>query len=105
MDETGLALFWRRRIGMIFQFFDLSDDLTTTDNVALAAQLTATTPGAGRAATAMDADSYPALIHALHDAERAFPTAIGPQSSARRHRPPLRQERRALQALVRVRSQ
>ncbi|MEV4340619.1 ABC transporter ATP-binding protein [Streptomyces sp. NPDC049590] len=41
-NETGLALFRRRRIGMIFQFFNLIDDLPTIDNVALAAQLTGT---------------------------------------------------------------
>ncbi|MFI6283259.1 ABC transporter ATP-binding protein [Streptomyces sp. NPDC051018] len=40
LNETGLALFRRRRIGMIFQFFNLIDDLTALDNVALAAQLT-----------------------------------------------------------------
>ncbi|MEU8973317.1 ABC transporter ATP-binding protein [Streptomyces monashensis] len=40
INETGLALFRRRRIGMIFQFFNLIDDLPAIDNVALAAQLT-----------------------------------------------------------------
>jgi putative ABC transport system ATP-binding protein len=42
LDETGLALFRRRGIGMIFQFFNLLDDLPALDNVALAAQLTGT---------------------------------------------------------------
>ncbi|MFF7654752.1 ABC transporter ATP-binding protein [Streptomyces sp. NPDC007983] len=42
INETGLALFRRRRIGMIFQFFNLIDDLPALDNVALAAQLTGT---------------------------------------------------------------
>ncbi|MEU7864438.1 ABC transporter ATP-binding protein [Nonomuraea sp. NPDC049141] len=42
LDETGLALFRRRRIGMIFQFFNLLDDLSALDNVALVAQLTGT---------------------------------------------------------------
>jgi putative ABC transport system ATP-binding protein len=42
LTETGLALFRRRRIGMIFQFFNLLDDLSALDNVALAAQLTGT---------------------------------------------------------------
>ncbi|MET9378517.1 ABC transporter ATP-binding protein [Streptomyces sp. NPDC002992] len=42
MSEKELALFRRRRIGMIFQFFNLLDDLPALDNVALAAQLTGT---------------------------------------------------------------
>ncbi|MET7766850.1 ABC transporter ATP-binding protein [Streptomyces sp. NPDC005393] len=40
LNETGLALFRRHRIGMVFQFFNLLDDLSAIDNVALAAQLT-----------------------------------------------------------------
>ncbi|MER7578998.1 ABC transporter ATP-binding protein [Kitasatospora sp. NPDC097691] len=43
LNETGLALFRRRHVGMIFQFFNLIDDLPALDNVALAAQLTGTT--------------------------------------------------------------
>jgi putative ABC transport system ATP-binding protein len=42
MNETGLALFRRRHIGMIFQFFNLIEDLPALDNAALAAQLTGT---------------------------------------------------------------
>ncbi|MGR4879592.1 ABC transporter ATP-binding protein [Streptomyces sp. LARHCF249] len=42
LNETGLALFRRRHIGMVFQFFNLNDDLPALDNVALAAQLTGT---------------------------------------------------------------
>ncbi|MFF5006737.1 ABC transporter ATP-binding protein [Streptomyces phaeochromogenes] len=48
LDEKGLALFRRRRIGMIFQFFNLLDDLSALDNVALAAQLTGTPAGQAR---------------------------------------------------------
>ena len=48
MNETRLALFRRHRIGMIFQFFNLLDDLPALDNVALAAQLTGTPAGAAR---------------------------------------------------------
>ncbi|GAB2954944.1 ABC transporter ATP-binding protein [Nonomuraea fastidiosa] len=48
MNETGLALFRRRRVGMIFQFFNLIDDLSALDNVALAAQLTGTTAAQAR---------------------------------------------------------
>src|SRR5215813_3654578 len=40
LNETGLTLFRRHHIGMIFQFFNLIDDLPALDNVALAAQLT-----------------------------------------------------------------
>lgn len=42
LNEKGLALYRRRRIGMVFQFFNLIDDLSALDNVALAAQLTGT---------------------------------------------------------------
>ncbi|WP_433164664.1 ABC transporter ATP-binding protein [Kribbella sp. CA-247076] len=48
LDEKGLALYRRRRIGMIFQFFNLLDDLSALDNVALAAQLTGTSSGQAR---------------------------------------------------------
>ena len=40
LSETGVARFRRERIGMIFQFFNLLDDLTVADNVLLPAQLT-----------------------------------------------------------------
>jgi putative ABC transport system ATP-binding protein len=39
LSETGVARFRRQRIGMIFQFFNLLDDLTVADNVLLPAQL------------------------------------------------------------------
>jgi len=39
LNETGLARFRRRQVGMIFQFFNLLDDLTVADNVLLPAQL------------------------------------------------------------------
>ncbi|MFF3213076.1 ABC transporter ATP-binding protein [Streptomyces sp. NPDC002886] len=42
LTETGLALYRRRDVGMIFQFFNLIEDLPALDNVALAAQLTGT---------------------------------------------------------------
>ncbi|WP_328470447.1 ABC transporter ATP-binding protein [Actinoplanes sp. NBC_00393] len=48
MNEKGLALFRRHHLGMIFQFFNLLDDLSALDNVALAAQLTGTRPGTAR---------------------------------------------------------
>jgi putative ABC transport system ATP-binding protein len=39
LTETGVARFRRRRVGMIFQFFNLLDDMTVLDNVLLPAQL------------------------------------------------------------------
>ena len=39
LSETGAARFRRRQIGMIFQFFNLLEDLTVADNVLLPAQL------------------------------------------------------------------
>jgi putative ABC transport system ATP-binding protein len=39
LSETGLARFRRRHVGMIFQFFNLLDDMTVLDNVLLPAQL------------------------------------------------------------------
>jgi len=39
LSETGTARFRRDRVGMIFQFFNLLDDLTVADNVQLPAQL------------------------------------------------------------------
>src|SRR5579862_6068561 len=41
LSETGMARCRRRQIGMIFQFFNLLDDLTVADNVLLPAQLAA----------------------------------------------------------------
>jgi putative ABC transport system ATP-binding protein len=39
LSETALARFRARRVGIIFQFFNLLDDLTVVDNVLLPAQL------------------------------------------------------------------
>ena len=39
LSETAMARCRRRQIGMIFQFFNLLDDLTVADNVLLPAQL------------------------------------------------------------------
>ena len=48
LNEKKLALYRRRRIGMIFQFFNLLDDLPALDNVALAAQLSGITAAQAR---------------------------------------------------------
>jgi putative ABC transport system ATP-binding protein len=39
LSETAAARFRRRQVGMIFQFFNLLDDMTAIDNVLLPAQL------------------------------------------------------------------
>jgi len=49
LSETGVARFRRDKIGMIFQFFNLLDDLTVMDNVLLPAQLTGVRRAAARA--------------------------------------------------------
>ena len=52
LSETGVARFRRRQVGIIFQFFNLLDDMTVADNVLLPAQL-AGVPAA-RARTRLD---------------------------------------------------
>jgi putative ABC transport system ATP-binding protein len=49
LNETGVARFRRQHIGMIFQFFNLLDDLTVLDNVLLPAQLAGMPRGKARA--------------------------------------------------------
>ncbi|GAA2123288.1 ABC transporter ATP-binding protein [Actinomadura napierensis] len=51
LGEAALARFRRERIGFVFQFFNLLDDLTVADNVRLPAQLAGTPrrKAAGRA--------------------------------------------------------
>jgi putative ABC transport system ATP-binding protein len=49
MSETGAARFRRDQVGMIFQFFNLLDDLTVADNVLLPAQLAGMSRSAARA--------------------------------------------------------
>jgi putative ABC transport system ATP-binding protein len=48
LNETGVARFRRRQVGMIFQFFNLLDDMTVMDNVLLPAQLAGVRSGAAR---------------------------------------------------------
>jgi putative ABC transport system ATP-binding protein len=52
LNEAASAKYRRHRIGMIFQFFNLLDDLTVTDNVLLPAQLAGTPPAKSRARAA-----------------------------------------------------
>ena len=49
MSETATARFRRDQVGMIFQFFNLLDDLTVADNVLLPAQLAGMSRSAARA--------------------------------------------------------
>jgi putative ABC transport system ATP-binding protein len=52
LGETGAARYRRARIGMVFQFFNLLDDLTVADNVMLPAQLSGMPRAAARARAA-----------------------------------------------------
>ena len=56
LSESASARYRRSRIGMVFQFFNLLDDLTVTDNVLLAAQLAGmpASRARGRAATLLE---------------------------------------------------
>jgi putative ABC transport system ATP-binding protein len=71
LSETGVARFRRRKIGMIFQFFNLLDDLTVADNVLLPAQLSGVPQAQARARTGellaalrigRHRDAYPARL-------------------------------------------
>jgi putative ABC transport system ATP-binding protein len=71
MSETSVARFRRQHVGMIFQFFNLLDDLTVTDNVLLPAQLAGQPRSASRARAlalldrlgiASHRDAYPARL-------------------------------------------
>ncbi|MEO3922353.1 ABC transporter ATP-binding protein [Micromonosporaceae bacterium B7E4] len=48
LGEAGSARYRRAKIGMVFQFFNLLDDLTVVDNVMLPAQLAGTARGTAR---------------------------------------------------------
>jgi putative ABC transport system ATP-binding protein len=71
LSETAVARFRRKQVGMIFQFFNLLDDMTVTDNVLLPAQLAGMPAGqAGARADELMAalriahrrDAYPARL-------------------------------------------
>lgn len=49
LSETGAARFRRRQVGMIFQFFNLLDDMTVADNILLPAQLAGVSGAEARA--------------------------------------------------------
>ncbi|GGN35229.1 ABC transporter ATP-binding protein [Streptomyces fuscichromogenes] len=71
LGESGAARYRRAGVGMVFQFFNLLDDLTVADNVALPAQLAGTgrREAARRAAELLDslgiaaqASAYPGRL-------------------------------------------
>ena len=71
LSETGVARFRRRQVGMIFQFFNLLEDMTVADNVMLPAQLAGMKTKPARARTGellaalrieQHADAYPARL-------------------------------------------
>jgi putative ABC transport system ATP-binding protein len=71
LSETAAARFRRRQVGMIFQFFNLLDDMTVIDNVLLPAQLAGVRSAAAqrRAGELLEAlriahrrDAYPARL-------------------------------------------
>jgi putative ABC transport system ATP-binding protein len=71
LSETGLARFRRRHVGMIFQFFNLLDDMTVLDNILLPAQLAGLPPDRARNRAdellaglriTRHADAYPARL-------------------------------------------
>lgn len=71
LSETAAARFRRRQVGMIFQFFNLLDDMTVLDNVLLPAQLAGarTASARQRAVELLEAlriahrrDAYPARL-------------------------------------------
>ncbi len=49
LSEAGAARYRRRQVGMIFQFFNLLDDMTVMDNVLLPAQLAGVKASSARA--------------------------------------------------------
>jgi putative ABC transport system ATP-binding protein len=71
LNETASARYRRAKIGMVFQFFNLLDDLTVLDNVLLSAQLAGMSRPQARARAAdllaylgidRHADAYPGRL-------------------------------------------
>jgi putative ABC transport system ATP-binding protein len=71
LSETGVARFRRDQIGMIFQFFNLLDDMTVVDNVLLPAQLT----GMRRDQARNRADELLAALH-IGQHRNAYPARL-----------------------------
>ncbi|MGH3190819.1 MAG: ABC transporter ATP-binding protein [Streptosporangiaceae bacterium] len=71
LGESALARFRARHVGIIFQFFNLLDDLTVEDNVLLPAQLA----GASRRQARARADELLARM-GLQDFRNAYPARM-----------------------------
>ena len=71
LSETAAARYRRMRIGMIFQFFNLLDDLTVAANVQLPAQLA----GMGRAAARARAEEMLAALR-IGQYKDAYPARL-----------------------------
>ena len=98
LSETGLARFRRQQVGMIFQFFNLLDDLTVADNVLLPAQLAGLTRRQARARVAellaalrieQHKDDYPGRLSGESGSGWRSPArwSTGPRCSWRTSRP------------------
>ena len=64
LNEAGAAKYRRSRIGMVFQFFNLLDDLTVLDNVLLPAQLSGVPRAAARERAGQLLESLGVQAHA-----------------------------------------
>jgi putative ABC transport system ATP-binding protein len=71
LGESALARFRARHVGIIFQFFNLLDDLTVADNVLLPAQLA----GASRRQARARADELLARM-GIEEQRNAYPARI-----------------------------
>ena len=71
LSETAAARFRRRQVGMIFQFFNLLDDMTVIDNVLLPAQLA----GARTAAARQRAEELLTTLRIAHRRD-AYPARL-----------------------------
>ena len=67
MNDNDLARFRRRHIGIVFQFFNLLEDMTAVENVALAAMVAGASRRAadGRARTLLDLMGLAEKLHVL----------------------------------------
>jgi len=71
LGEAAAARFRRTKVGFVFQFFQLLDDLSVRDNVAVAAELGGMSPPAARARASELLDQL-----GLADRARRFPATL-----------------------------